>query len=87
MSYIKKQANGNKLNTKYHEANHSSLTVAVLIAQHLDSGFFPLGLLLGEIVKNLSKMAVPDPKQALKMMMLSAVSEPPSPLFPLLMLS
>lgn len=32
------------------------------------------GMLLGEIVKNLSKMAVPDPKQQLKMMMLSAVS-------------
>uniref|UniRef100_G3PM16 Lysosomal acid phosphatase n=1 Tax=Gasterosteus aculeatus aculeatus TaxID=481459 RepID=G3PM16_GASAC len=31
-----------------------------------------LGILLGEIVKNLSKMAVPDPKQQLKMMMLSA---------------
>ncbi|XP_031588215.1 lysosomal acid phosphatase [Oreochromis aureus] len=30
------------------------------------------GMLLGEIVKNLSKMAVPDPKQQLKMMMLSA---------------
>uniref|UniRef100_G3PM22 Lysosomal acid phosphatase n=1 Tax=Gasterosteus aculeatus aculeatus TaxID=481459 RepID=G3PM22_GASAC len=30
------------------------------------------GILLGEIVKNLSKMAVPDPKQQLKMMMLSA---------------
>lgn len=30
------------------------------------------GMLLGEIVKNLSKMAVPDPKQRLKMMMLSA---------------
>ncbi|XP_070786548.1 lysosomal acid phosphatase [Enoplosus armatus] len=30
------------------------------------------GILLGEIVKNLSKMAVPDPKQRLKMMMLSA---------------
>ncbi|CAB1424714.1 unnamed protein product [Pleuronectes platessa] len=30
------------------------------------------GLLLGEIVKNLSKMAVPDPKQQLKMTMLSA---------------
>ncbi|XP_071782578.1 lysosomal acid phosphatase isoform X1 [Centroberyx gerrardi] len=30
------------------------------------------GLLLGEIVKNLSKMAVPDPKQRLKLMMLSA---------------
>nr|XP_020447945.1 lysosomal acid phosphatase [Monopterus albus] len=30
------------------------------------------GLLLGEIVKNLSRMAVPDPKQRLKMMMLSA---------------
>ncbi|GAA6216189.1 lysosomal acid phosphatase [Lates japonicus] len=29
------------------------------------------GILLGEIVKNLSKMAVPDPKQRLKMMMLS----------------
>uniref|UniRef100_A0A4W6CSA8 Lysosomal acid phosphatase n=1 Tax=Lates calcarifer TaxID=8187 RepID=A0A4W6CSA8_LATCA len=29
------------------------------------------GILLGEIVKNLSKMAVPDPKQQLKMMMLS----------------
>lgn len=32
------------------------------------------GVLLGEIVKNLSKMAIPDPKQRLKMMMLSAVS-------------
>ncbi|XP_029928930.1 lysosomal acid phosphatase [Myripristis murdjan] len=30
------------------------------------------GLLLGEIVKNLSKMAAPDSKQRLKMMMLSA---------------
>ncbi|XP_035533544.1 lysosomal acid phosphatase-like [Morone saxatilis] len=30
------------------------------------------GILLGEIVKNLSKMAVPDPKQRLKFMMLSA---------------
>ncbi|XP_069390518.1 lysosomal acid phosphatase isoform X2 [Paralichthys olivaceus] len=30
------------------------------------------GMLLGEIVKNLSKMAVPDPTQQLKMMMLSA---------------
>ncbi|KAM3849224.1 lysosomal acid phosphatase [Diretmus argenteus] len=30
------------------------------------------GLLLGEIVKNLSKMAAPDPNQRLKMMMLSA---------------
>ncbi|XP_040888080.1 lysosomal acid phosphatase isoform X2 [Toxotes jaculatrix] len=30
------------------------------------------GILLGEIVKNLSKMAVPDPTQRLKMMMLSA---------------
>ncbi|XP_038573290.1 lysosomal acid phosphatase-like [Micropterus salmoides] len=30
------------------------------------------GILLGEIVKNLSKMAVPDPKPRLKMMMLSA---------------
>ncbi|XP_056156936.1 lysosomal acid phosphatase [Lampris incognitus] len=30
------------------------------------------GLLLGEIVKNLSKMAVPDPKKRLKLMMLSA---------------
>ncbi|XP_049918956.1 lysosomal acid phosphatase [Epinephelus moara] len=30
------------------------------------------GMLLGEIVKNLSKMAVPDPEQKLKMMMLSA---------------
>uniref|UniRef100_A0A665TFX6 Lysosomal acid phosphatase n=1 Tax=Echeneis naucrates TaxID=173247 RepID=A0A665TFX6_ECHNA len=30
------------------------------------------GILLGEIVKNLSKMAVPSPKQRLKMMMLSA---------------
>uniref|UniRef100_H2THN8 Lysosomal acid phosphatase n=1 Tax=Takifugu rubripes TaxID=31033 RepID=H2THN8_TAKRU len=30
------------------------------------------GVLLGEIVKNLSKMATPDPKQRLKMMMLSA---------------
>lgn len=30
------------------------------------------GVLLGEIVKNLSKMAVPDPNQRLKMMMLSA---------------
>ncbi|XP_037313401.2 lysosomal acid phosphatase isoform X2 [Pungitius pungitius] len=30
------------------------------------------GILLGEIVKNLSKMAVPDPKLKLKMMMLSA---------------
>ncbi|XP_018557302.1 lysosomal acid phosphatase [Lates calcarifer] len=30
------------------------------------------GILLGEIVKNLSKMAVPDPKQRLKLMMLSA---------------
>uniref|UniRef100_A0A8C2YY48 Lysosomal acid phosphatase n=1 Tax=Cyclopterus lumpus TaxID=8103 RepID=A0A8C2YY48_CYCLU len=30
------------------------------------------GILLGEIVKNLSKMAVPDPKRRLKMMMLSA---------------
>ncbi|TNM94237.1 hypothetical protein fugu_002413 [Takifugu bimaculatus] len=29
------------------------------------------GVLLGEIVKNLSKMATPDPKQRLKMMMLS----------------
>lgn len=32
------------------------------------------GVLLGEIVKNLSKMAIPDPKQRLKMTMLSAVS-------------
>ena len=32
-----------------------------------------LGILLGEIVKNLSKMAVPDPKHTLKLMMLSAV--------------
>lgn len=32
------------------------------------------GVLLGEIVKNLSKRAIPDPKQRLKMMMLSAVS-------------
>lgn len=32
------------------------------------------GMLLGEIVKNLSKMAVADPKRRLKMMMLSAVS-------------
>lgn len=30
------------------------------------------GMLLGEIVKNLSRMAVPDPQQRLKMMMLSA---------------
>ncbi|XP_023251115.1 lysosomal acid phosphatase [Seriola lalandi dorsalis] len=30
------------------------------------------GILLGEIVKNLSKMAAPDPKQRLKLMMLSA---------------
>ncbi|XP_028280675.1 lysosomal acid phosphatase-like [Parambassis ranga] len=30
------------------------------------------GILLGEIVKNLSKMAVPNPKQQLKLMMLSA---------------
>ncbi|XP_042369216.1 lysosomal acid phosphatase isoform X2 [Plectropomus leopardus] len=30
------------------------------------------GMLLGEIVKNLSKMAAPDPKQRLKFMMLSA---------------
>ncbi|XP_068447183.1 lysosomal acid phosphatase [Clinocottus analis] len=30
------------------------------------------GILLGEIVKNLSKMAVPDPEQRLKMTMLSA---------------
>nr|XP_046238847.1 lysosomal acid phosphatase isoform X2 [Scatophagus argus]XP_046238848.1 lysosomal acid phosphatase isoform X2 [Scatophagus argus] len=30
------------------------------------------GILLGEIVKNLTKMAVPDPKQRLKLMMLSA---------------
>ncbi|XP_071321083.1 lysosomal acid phosphatase isoform X2 [Trachinotus anak] len=30
------------------------------------------GILLSEIVKNLSKMAAPDPKQRLKMMMLSA---------------
>ncbi|XP_034533839.1 lysosomal acid phosphatase isoform X2 [Notolabrus celidotus] len=30
------------------------------------------GVLLGEIVKNLSKMAVPDPKQKLRLMMLSA---------------
>ncbi|XP_074483486.1 lysosomal acid phosphatase [Sebastes fasciatus] len=30
------------------------------------------GMLLGEIVKNLSKMAIPDPKQKLKLMMLSA---------------
>uniref|UniRef100_UPI0037E91872 lysosomal acid phosphatase n=1 Tax=Semicossyphus pulcher TaxID=241346 RepID=UPI0037E91872 len=30
------------------------------------------GVLLGEIVKNLSKMAAPDPKQKLKFMMLSA---------------
>ncbi|KAM4537949.1 lysosomal acid phosphatase-like [Fundulus diaphanus] len=30
------------------------------------------GLLLGEIVKNLTKMSVPDPKQQLKLMMLSA---------------
>uniref|UniRef100_A0A3Q2P2Z2 Lysosomal acid phosphatase n=1 Tax=Fundulus heteroclitus TaxID=8078 RepID=A0A3Q2P2Z2_FUNHE len=30
------------------------------------------GLLLGEIVKNLTKMAVPDPNQQLKLMMLSA---------------
>uniref|UniRef100_A0A3P8TPN8 Lysosomal acid phosphatase n=1 Tax=Amphiprion percula TaxID=161767 RepID=A0A3P8TPN8_AMPPE len=30
------------------------------------------GMLLGEIVKNLSKMAVPDPTQRLKLMMLSA---------------
>ncbi|XP_030265582.1 lysosomal acid phosphatase isoform X2 [Sparus aurata] len=30
------------------------------------------GILLGEIVKNLSKMAVPDPERKLKMMMLSA---------------
>lgn len=30
------------------------------------------GILLGEIVKNLSKMAAPDPKPRLKMMMLSA---------------
>lgn len=29
---------------------------------------------MGEIVKNLSKMAVPDPKQRLKMTMLSGVS-------------
>lgn len=33
-----------------------------------------LGILLGEIVKNLSKMAVPDPMRSLKMTMLSAVS-------------
>ena len=33
------------------------------------------GILLGEIVKNLTKMAVPDPKHRLKMMLLSAVSE------------
>lgn len=30
------------------------------------------GVLLGEIVKNLSKMAIPDPKNKLKLMMLSA---------------
>uniref|UniRef100_A0A3B3CZX3 Lysosomal acid phosphatase n=1 Tax=Oryzias melastigma TaxID=30732 RepID=A0A3B3CZX3_ORYME len=30
------------------------------------------GILLGEIVKNISRMAVPDPKQRFKMMMLSA---------------
>ncbi|XP_047432440.1 lysosomal acid phosphatase-like [Mugil cephalus] len=30
------------------------------------------GILLGEIVKNLTKMAAPDPKQQLKLMMLSA---------------
>ncbi|KAI3366069.1 hypothetical protein L3Q82_009887 [Scortum barcoo] len=30
------------------------------------------GILLSEIVKNLSKMAIPDPKQRLKLMMLSA---------------
>uniref|UniRef100_A0A3Q0SFD4 Lysosomal acid phosphatase n=1 Tax=Amphilophus citrinellus TaxID=61819 RepID=A0A3Q0SFD4_AMPCI len=30
------------------------------------------GMLLGEIVKNLSRMAIPDPQQRLKMMMLSA---------------
>ncbi|XP_074520329.1 lysosomal acid phosphatase [Halichoeres trimaculatus] len=30
------------------------------------------GVLLGEIIKNLSKMAVPDPKNKLKLMMLSA---------------
>ncbi|KAG7239356.1 hypothetical protein INR49_029344 [Caranx melampygus] len=32
------------------------------------------GILLGEIVKNLSKMATPDPNQQLKLMMLSAAS-------------
>lgn len=32
------------------------------------------GILLGEIVKNLSRMAVVDPGQRLKLMMLSAVS-------------
>ncbi|TNN47882.1 Lysosomal acid phosphatase [Liparis tanakae] len=32
------------------------------------------GILLGEIVKNLTEMAVPDPKRRLKMMMLSASS-------------
>ena len=34
--------------------------------------FLP-GMLLGEIVKKLSTMAVPDPDQRLKLMMLSAV--------------
>lgn len=38
------------------------------------SAVCPSGMLLGEIVKNLSKMAVADSKQRLKMMVLSAVS-------------
>uniref|UniRef100_H3CYB7 Lysosomal acid phosphatase n=1 Tax=Tetraodon nigroviridis TaxID=99883 RepID=H3CYB7_TETNG len=48
-----------------------SLEVPFGMYKQRDKSRLQGGLLLGEIVKNLSKMAVPDPKQRLKMTMLS----------------
>ncbi|KAM6958255.1 lysosomal acid phosphatase [Tautogolabrus adspersus] len=42
------------------------------IHKHQEKSRLQGGVLLGEIVKNISKMAVPDPKHKLKLMMLSA---------------
>ncbi|XP_032394611.1 lysosomal acid phosphatase [Etheostoma spectabile] len=52
--------------------NDFSIQVKFGVYKQQDKSRLQGGILLGEIVKNLSKMSVPDPKQRLKMMMLSA---------------
>ncbi|XP_051283966.1 integral membrane protein GPR137C isoform X4 [Dicentrarchus labrax] len=54
------------------ELNDFGLQVLFGIYKQQEKSRLQGGILLGEIVKNLSKMAIPDPKQRLKFMMLSA---------------